>query len=67
MHHSEEKGWAQHGLVSYSVDVDGCGISRRRFTPEQGASIQKALEKAMGEQFAEREDEHPDVAAATPS
>jgi hypothetical protein len=52
--------------LSWHVDEDGCWVLKGRFTPEQGALIRKALEKAMDEQFAERADEHPDVAAATP-
>ena len=37
-----------------------------RFTPEQGAVIHQALEKAMNALFDERRDEHPDVSAETP-
>jgi hypothetical protein len=52
--------------LSWHIDEDGCWVFKGRFTPEQGALIQKALEKVMDEQFEERRDEHPDVAAATP-
>lgn len=52
--------------LSWNVDEDGCWVMKGRFTPEQGALIQKALERALDELFDERQDEHPDVAAATP-
>jgi hypothetical protein len=52
--------------LSWYFDEDGCWVLKGRFTPEQGALIQKAVEEAMDEQFEERADEHPDVAAATP-
>lgn len=58
---------ARYGTAHHiEQDDDGCWVMKGRFTPEQGALIQKALEKAMDEQYEEREDEHPDVAAATP-
>lgn len=53
--------------LSWHIADDNCWVMKGRFTPEQGALIEKALEKAMDEQFEERNDEHPDVAAATPS
>jgi hypothetical protein len=52
--------------LCWHIDEDGCWVMKGRFTPEQGALIQKALEKAMDEQFEERRNEAPDVAAATP-
>lgn len=52
--------------LSWNVDEDGCWVMKGRFTPEQGALIQKALERALDELFDERQGEHPDVAAATP-
>ena len=52
--------------LSWYVDGDGCWVFKGRFSPEQGALIAKALEKAMDEQFEERRDEHPDVTAVTP-
>jgi hypothetical protein len=52
--------------LSWQLDDDGCWVLKGRFAPEQGAVIQKALEKAMDQQFAERQDEHPDVSAETP-
>jgi hypothetical protein len=52
--------------LSWQLDDDGCWVLKGRFAPEQGAVIQKALEKALDQQFAEREDEHPDVSAETP-
>jgi hypothetical protein len=58
-HHAvRELGWY--------VDGDGCWVLKGRFTPEQGAVISRALEKALDTEFAERTDEHPDVAAETP-
>ena len=53
--------------LSWHIDEDGCWVMKGRITPEQGALIQKALERAMDAQSAERTDEHPDVAAATRS
>jgi hypothetical protein len=63
-----QKDRRNHALreLNWHIDDDGCWVMKGRFTPEQGALIQKALEKAMDEQFAERQDEHADVAAATP-
>jgi hypothetical protein len=52
--------------LSWQLDGDGCWLLKGRFTAEQGAVIQRALEKAGDELFAERRDEHPDVAAETP-
>lgn len=45
-------------------DEDGCWVMKGRFTPEQGVVIQKALKKAMDEQFAEPQDGHPHVSQA---
>ncbi len=47
--------------LSWFVDDDGSWVCRGRFTPEQGALIQKALEAAMDEAF----DENQDVPAGT--
>ena len=52
--------------LNWQFDDDGCWVLKGRFAPEQGALIQKALEKALDQQFAERADEHPDVSAETP-
>ena len=52
--------------LSWHIDEDGCWVVKGRFTPEQGAVIQRALDKAMDQQFEERQNEHPDVAAETP-
>ncbi|MDT8322171.1 MAG: DUF222 domain-containing protein [Xanthomonadales bacterium] len=58
----------RHALreLSWYVDGDGCWVFRGCFSPEQGALIAKALEKAMDQQFEERREEHPDVSAETP-
>ena len=52
--------------LNWQIDDDGCWVLKGRFAPEQGAVIQKALEKALDEQFEERAGEHPDVTAETP-
>ena len=51
--------------ASYKIDDDGCWVLKGCFTPEQGAVIRQALEKAMDALFQERQDEHPDVSAET--
>jgi hypothetical protein len=52
--------------LNWLIDEDGCWVLRGRFTPEQGAVVRQALEKAMDALFDERRDEHPDVSAETP-
>jgi hypothetical protein len=52
--------------LNWLIDEDGCWVLKGRFTPEQGAVIRQALEKAMDALFDERQDEHPDVSAETP-
>ena len=47
--------------MSWYIDDDGSWVMRGRFTPEQGALIQKAMESAMDELF----DEQKDVPAGT--
>jgi hypothetical protein len=47
--------------LSWHVDETGCWVFRGRFTPEQGALIARALEHAMGAQFAELRDEPREV------
>jgi hypothetical protein len=49
--------------LNWQIDEDGYWVLKGRFTPEQGAVIRQALEKAMGAMFDERRDEHPDVSA----
>ncbi len=46
----------RHALreLSWHIDDDGSWVCRGRFTPEQGALIQKALESAMDEAFDEK-------------
>ena len=41
--------------LSWFTDEDGSWVFKGRFTPEQGALIRHALEKAMDEQFAEQD------------
>jgi hypothetical protein len=52
--------------LNWQIDEDGYWVLKGRFTPEQGAVIRQALEKAMDALFDERVDEHPDVSAETP-
>jgi hypothetical protein len=55
-----------HRELSWRVDEDGYWTFRGRFTPEQGAVINKALEKAQDaiwDDFAQEEDVHNPVAA----
>jgi hypothetical protein len=52
--------------LNWHIDEDGYWVLEGRFTPEQGAVIRQALEKAMDALFDERQDEHPDVSAETP-
>lgn len=52
--------------LPWRVDEVGCWMVQGRFTPEQGAVIRQALDKAADALFAERQDEHPGVAAETP-
>ncbi len=52
--------------LSWCVDDAGMWVFKGRFTPEQGALIQQALEGAMDELFEERRDEPEDVSAETP-
>jgi len=40
--------------LSWYVDEEGCWVLKGRFTPEQGALIQNALENAMEEEFQEQ-------------
>jgi hypothetical protein len=49
--------------LNWQIDEDGYWVLKGRFTPEQGAVIRQALEKAMDALFDERVDEHPDVSA----
>jgi hypothetical protein len=63
--HEEHRRHALREL-SWYVGDDGCWVFKGRFSPEQGALIRKALEKAMDQQFQELQDEHPEVTAVTP-
>lgn len=53
-----EKENQRHDLrqLDCFVDRDGCMLLLGRFTPEQGAMIQKALDAVMEEMFAEQKD-----------
>jgi Domain of unknown function (DUF222)/HNH endonuclease len=62
--HEEHRRHALREL-SWYVGDDGCWVFKGRFSPEQGALIRKALEKAMDQQFQELQDEHPEVTAVT--
>jgi hypothetical protein len=52
--------------LSWIVDHDGMWLFKGKFTPEQGALIQKALEGAMDELFEEQRNEPDEVSAETP-
>jgi len=52
--------------LSWFVDADGMWAVKGRFTPEQGALIQKALQAATDELFEEQRPEPDDVSAETP-
>jgi hypothetical protein len=58
----------RHALreLRWYVGDHGCWVFKGRFSPEQGALIAKALEKAVDQLFHELQDEHPDVTAVTP-
>ena len=63
---NEARGTHALRELNWRIDEDGCWVLSGRFTPEQGAVIRQALEKAMDALFEERQDEHPDVSAETP-
>ena len=52
--------------LSWFVDADGMWVIRGRFTPEQGALIEKALQAALDEPFDEQAGEPEAVSAETP-
>ncbi len=62
----EENSRHAHRELSWHIDGDGMWILKGRFTAEQGALIEKALEAAMNEMFEEQRDEPEDVSAETP-
>lgn len=51
--------------VFWFVDADGMWVVKGRFTPEQGALIERALQAALHEQFGEQAGEPGDVSAET--
>jgi len=62
----EENNRHVHRELSWYLDEDGMWVFKGRFTPEQGALIEKALDRAMDEMFEEQRQEPADVSAATP-
>ena len=56
-----------HRELSWYTDGDGMWVLNGRFTAEQGALIEKALEAAMNELFEEQRNEPKDVSAETPA
>ena len=62
----EENNRHAHRELSWYTDGDGMWVLKGRFTAEQGALIEKALEAAMNELFEEQSDEPEDVSAETP-
>jgi len=54
-----------HRELSWHTDGDGMWVLKGRFTAEQGALIEKAVEGAMGELFEEQRNEPGDVSAET--
>jgi hypothetical protein len=63
----EENNRHAHRELSWYMDGDGMWVFKGRFTAEQGALIEKALEGAMNELFEEQKDEPSDVSAETPT
>ncbi len=61
----ENQRFALRELCWY-FDDDGCWVCHGRFTPEQGALIQKALESVMDEAFEERKNVSAETSAKTP-
>jgi len=55
-----------HRELSWFRDEDDMWIFKGRFSPEQGALIASALERAMAEMFEEQKREPTDVSAETP-
>ncbi len=62
----EENDRHAHRELSWHSDGDGMWILKGRFTAEQGALIEKALEAALNEMFEEHSNEPEDVSAETP-
>jgi len=61
----DENNRHSHRELSWYMDGDGMWVFKGRFTPEQGALIEKALDCAMNEQFEEQKNEPIDVSAET--
>ena len=62
----EENNRHAHRELSWYTDGDGMWVLKGRFTAEQGALIEKALEAAMNEMFEEQSNEPEDVSAESP-
>jgi hypothetical protein len=62
----EENNRHAHRELSWYMDGDGMWVFKGKFTAEQGALIEKALEGAMNELFEEQRNEPSDVSAETP-
>lgn len=62
----EDNNRHAHRELSWYTDANGMWVLNGRFTAEQGALIEKALEAAMNELFEEQRDEPEDVSAETP-
>jgi hypothetical protein len=62
----EENNHHAHRELSWYMDGDGMWVFKGKFTAEQGALIEKALEGAMDELFEEQRNEPSDVSAETP-
>lgn len=61
----EENRRHEERELSWYVDTDGMWVVSGRFTPEQGALIEQALQAALEQQFAEQAAAPADVSAET--
>jgi hypothetical protein len=62
----EENNRHAHRELSWYMDADGMWVFKGKFTAEQGALIEKALEGAMSELFEEQRNEPAEISAETP-